>query len=237
MILLGAASWYVVFFFFQAEDGIRGLTVTGVQTCALPIFSHDLTLRESVISAESATAEILVRSRGIPRRLTGLPLEGIVADLEDLIFQGLGAPGGQRLALKTPLSVLSCAPWELAVVGPIRPFRLPTTWYEGYVAAESHRITSVLQPESLMATKPLLIQPWSPLDRESPAVNGYAALRSYFPGQTDQDGMGGLGGGVEAIYIASSFVEVPSLNEPALAGLEWTASTLAYRISGGQHEF
>src|SRR2546430_5619140 len=27
------------FFFFQAEDGIRVLTVTGVQTCALPISS------------------------------------------------------------------------------------------------------------------------------------------------------------------------------------------------------
>src|SRR5207245_4706602 len=26
-----------VFFFFQAEDGIRDATVTGVQTCALPI--------------------------------------------------------------------------------------------------------------------------------------------------------------------------------------------------------
>src|SRR3989475_2614575 len=29
-----------VFFFFQAEDGIRDLTVTGVQTCALPISAH-----------------------------------------------------------------------------------------------------------------------------------------------------------------------------------------------------
>src|SRR6266481_4463439 len=27
----------IVFFFFQAEDGIRDGTVTGVQTCALPI--------------------------------------------------------------------------------------------------------------------------------------------------------------------------------------------------------
>src|SRR5207245_5051508 len=27
-----------VLFFFQAEDGIRGATVTGVQTCALPIY-------------------------------------------------------------------------------------------------------------------------------------------------------------------------------------------------------
>src|SRR5205085_3551248 len=40
------AFWYdgtmklgtVDVFFFRAEDGIRGLTVTGVQTCALPIF-------------------------------------------------------------------------------------------------------------------------------------------------------------------------------------------------------
>src|SRR2546430_8748198 len=29
-------------FFFQAEDGIRDLTVTGVQTCALPISDRDL---------------------------------------------------------------------------------------------------------------------------------------------------------------------------------------------------
>src|SRR5438046_345030 len=30
-------SIYFVFFFFQAEDGIRDWSVTGVQTCALPI--------------------------------------------------------------------------------------------------------------------------------------------------------------------------------------------------------
>src|SRR5205085_5177655 len=35
MVLLRLSSAFV--FFFQAEDGIRGLTVTGVQTCALPI--------------------------------------------------------------------------------------------------------------------------------------------------------------------------------------------------------
>src|SRR3989475_796415 len=32
--------FYVFFFFFQAEDGIRVWTVTGVQTCALPISSR-----------------------------------------------------------------------------------------------------------------------------------------------------------------------------------------------------
>src|SRR2546430_10959258 len=35
-----ACSYLQFFFFFQAEDGIRDLTVTGVQTCALPIFSN-----------------------------------------------------------------------------------------------------------------------------------------------------------------------------------------------------
>src|SRR5690606_33085004 len=29
---------YLLFFFFQAEDGIRDFHVTGVQTCALPIW-------------------------------------------------------------------------------------------------------------------------------------------------------------------------------------------------------
>src|SRR2546430_8876608 len=39
-----AASYLVFFFFFQAEDGIRDLTVTGVQTCALPILDAASTL-------------------------------------------------------------------------------------------------------------------------------------------------------------------------------------------------
>src|SRR5206468_5772175 len=32
--------FYFFYFFFQAEDGIRDLIVTGVQTCALPICSR-----------------------------------------------------------------------------------------------------------------------------------------------------------------------------------------------------
>src|SRR2546430_1302024 len=37
----------LVIFFFQAEDGIRDLTVTGVQTCALPILAIAGGLRDS----------------------------------------------------------------------------------------------------------------------------------------------------------------------------------------------
>src|ERR671911_3216435 len=36
-------SCKLVFFFFQAEDGIRDYKVTGVQTCALPIYLVALT--------------------------------------------------------------------------------------------------------------------------------------------------------------------------------------------------
>src|SRR5437879_13704780 len=41
-----------VFFFFQAEDGIRDTSVTGVQTCALPIFA-DI---KPIIAAAKKTA-------------------------------------------------------------------------------------------------------------------------------------------------------------------------------------
>ena len=36
-LIYGGVFVVVVFFFFQAEDGIRDDLVTGVQTCALPI--------------------------------------------------------------------------------------------------------------------------------------------------------------------------------------------------------
>src|SRR5207245_8587552 len=36
--LICVIFWLCFIFFFQAEDGIRDATVTGVQTCALPIF-------------------------------------------------------------------------------------------------------------------------------------------------------------------------------------------------------
>ena len=40
LLLLLLLCCFVVFFFFffQAEDGIRDVAVTGVQTCALPIY-------------------------------------------------------------------------------------------------------------------------------------------------------------------------------------------------------
>src|SRR6476661_9773349 len=54
-------SNFYFFFFFQAEDGIRDSSVTGVQTCALPIFASaqpDLLAVETIPDLEEA--EVLV---------------------------------------------------------------------------------------------------------------------------------------------------------------------------------
>src|SRR3712207_1725648 len=43
-----------IFFFFQAEDGIRDIGVTGVQTCALPICElHDVVLQDLMYALQS----------------------------------------------------------------------------------------------------------------------------------------------------------------------------------------
>src|SRR5690606_40985409 len=59
--------------FFQAEDGIRDFHVTGVQTCALPIFLQGfLLLRERIQfdeTAGKALEEHLVEVRGAVHRV------------------------------------------------------------------------------------------------------------------------------------------------------------------------
>src|SRR5207244_8036365 len=51
---------FVFTFFFQAEDGIRDDLVTGVQTCALPIF-HFLNPRsENLVMRKSPTGPVLL---------------------------------------------------------------------------------------------------------------------------------------------------------------------------------
>src|SRR5256886_4256524 len=48
----------VVFLFFQAEDGIRDLTVTGVQTCALPISEGYVMKHEAMANVIHAIHEV-----------------------------------------------------------------------------------------------------------------------------------------------------------------------------------
>src|SRR5207249_5258102 len=54
---------YPHLFFFQAEDGIRGRNVTGVQTCALPI-SQIVPVRFSSVADLATLLRPLVSQRG-----------------------------------------------------------------------------------------------------------------------------------------------------------------------------
>src|SRR3989440_1593057 len=51
------------FFFFQAEDGIRDLIVTGVQTCALPISQYGTAFCEAIDAREGVTTGISAYDR------------------------------------------------------------------------------------------------------------------------------------------------------------------------------
>src|SRR5205807_7106516 len=66
----------LIFFFFQAEDGIRDYKVTGVQTCALPISVDDAgggaggvvgESGQAVLERDLAAAVALGRHRGAQR--------------------------------------------------------------------------------------------------------------------------------------------------------------------------
>src|SRR2546422_11363938 len=47
-MLIVVSLCFFFLFFFQAEDGIRDVAVTGVQTCALPILLHVQRLGEAL---------------------------------------------------------------------------------------------------------------------------------------------------------------------------------------------
>src|SRR5256886_13747587 len=65
----------IFLFFFQAEDGIRDLTVTGVQTCALPIsrFPH---IDRAIVRNDLAYSAMLVY---LPHGLFGLMIASLAA--------------------------------------------------------------------------------------------------------------------------------------------------------------
>src|ERR1019366_9887663 len=69
------------FFFFQAEDGIRDWSVTGVQTCALPISGNGFTITVEVpkmvshyfsgSSGQSTTSVEGYRCEGLAQAFSG----------------------------------------------------------------------------------------------------------------------------------------------------------------------
>src|SRR3989454_12419763 len=70
-----------VFFFFQAEDGIRDYKVTGVQTCALPISAAVWLVRRGDGERVVYFGRLQARRRGscaAGRRQSGLPRRDLI---------------------------------------------------------------------------------------------------------------------------------------------------------------
>src|SRR3712207_3593592 len=87
---------YLCFFFFQAEDGIRDIGVTGVQTCALPIFIRE---KHDAAQAEIEKLRLLIRQlqRGrFGRRSERLDPDQLQLGLEDLEQTAAAAEAAQE---------------------------------------------------------------------------------------------------------------------------------------------
>src|SRR3989449_7568675 len=100
------------FFFFQAEDGIRDVAVTGVQTCALPISEP----------ARRARLRALLRPMGDLERLTSRAALG-QAHARDLVgLRACLAPLGEirETCRGVEASLLAAAAADLADLEPLR---------------------------------------------------------------------------------------------------------------------
>src|SRR3712207_7977935 len=93
-------SFFYFFFFFQAEDGIRDIGVTGVQTCALPIFSAGLFI--------SGLATLL-QTLGVWRIGARLPIVQGTSFAAVSTMIAIGAPLGGEAGLRAIFGALIVA--------------------------------------------------------------------------------------------------------------------------------
>src|SRR2546430_8126825 len=85
------------FFFFQAEDGIRDLTVTGVQTCALPISQQIGGAVLALVATGGGMMMLTTASNTALQTLVEDDKRGRVMSLYTMAFMGM-APVGSALA-------------------------------------------------------------------------------------------------------------------------------------------
>src|SRR2546428_5281597 len=78
-----------MFFFFQAEDGIRDLIVTGVQTCALPICENPVNRSYRLMTLRRCGWRWIHRIRAPQRVWPGLIQQGW-KDSWDSVFHADG---------------------------------------------------------------------------------------------------------------------------------------------------
>src|SRR3989440_5413955 len=94
---LRQTTYGMFFFFFQAEDGIRDLIVTGVQTCALPIWAASWSASTDGLPA--------LRSQALGRRAGEAAPRGVEA--RALVPEDAGGRP-LRAALRVQIGRASC---------------------------------------------------------------------------------------------------------------------------------
>src|SRR5947207_4224224 len=86
-------------FFFQAEDGIRDHCVTGVQTCALPIFLPDGPRVLGLQDFDRTASKIRLQVRTAPTRQDEVARELRRRIQTELLKQGITVSSVQRIEL------------------------------------------------------------------------------------------------------------------------------------------
>src|SRR5699024_11986468 len=97
---------FLLFFFFQAEDGIRDRNVTGVQTCALPILKGSFSNDQIIIGLVALVSSLLIlysimkifiygfwgdKQEDLPKKSTKGLLSPIIFLVSISVFLGVGA--------------------------------------------------------------------------------------------------------------------------------------------------
>src|SRR5258707_3521555 len=120
---------FLVFFFFQAEDGIRDIGVTGVQTCALPISSVTVSLKLAMFSVAppaTVTDEVSAMRSAAPSVRVPPPI--VVAPVNVFAPPSVSVPLPVFVKEPVPLMTPENVPDELsapAVSAPVPSVTLP----------------------------------------------------------------------------------------------------------------
>src|SRR2546425_588477 len=180
-------QYHFFFFFFQAEDGIRDKLVTGVQTCALPIF---FTL------AVGALLKVRQRIFGEPGGADGTQFPGYVQCLRDvctardryllyLKARRFALAGGLALCERYPV------PQNYELAGPrLDPFapRLSRNFVGRLMlAAERRYYQHILAPDILIV---LRVDPETAVRRKTTEPADYVRARNRVVRNVDWSGTG-----------------------------------------------
>src|SRR6266550_5756046 len=122
------------FFFFQAEDGIRDVAVTGVQTCALPICPLMGPYTSAKAGVEALTDALRVEAAVSGARI-GCAYFGFIDT--DLVRASFAVPSAQGMTGQMPAFMRNPAPLSVAIDAIERGIerRAPRVWAPRWIGA------------------------------------------------------------------------------------------------------